>query len=119
MIAPRHYEWPFVCVCCTASLLLLLPPSPFVSVGDGCRSERRGNQRLQPMRKQRERERARSFGEEVCRGGLAILCVCLSARTIVDGLVPVGYWNGRQEKFVRYECRDRWKVDSPTMGEFE
>jgi hypothetical protein len=56
MIAPRHYEWPFVCVCCTASLLLLLPPSPFVSVGVGCRSERRGNQRLQPMRKQRERE---------------------------------------------------------------
>lgn len=39
----------------------------------------------------------------VLSAAAAILClVCLPD---CWRLVPVGYWNGRQEKFVRYECR--------------
>jgi hypothetical protein len=71
---------------------------------------KRGNQRLQPMRKQRRRF--------VGWGFRYIMSVCRWAHDCWR-LVPVGYWNGRQEKFVRYECRDRWKVDSNENGEFD
>jgi ABC-type Fe3+ transport system permease subunit len=109
-----------VCVCVLYCLTLVVVTAVALCECRRWLSERKERKSTSAANEEAERERELGvLGRRFVVWGLAILCVCLSARTIVDGLVPVGYWNGRQEKFVRYECRDRWKVDSPTMGEFE
>jgi hypothetical protein len=92
MIAPRHYEWPFVCCTPLLSLslllLLLLPPSPFVNVGVGCRSEKRKS--TSAANEEAEKE--------VCRVRVSLYYVCLSlsARLLTAGAGRILEWTTRE-----------------------